>query len=72
MSKEIKDAVDTLKKAFKEDSNFAYAWHCNLAMCFYDSMDEGKREDKHKISNNAASNFMKLCFDVETKYLEDG
>ena len=61
-----------------ELGSYAHAWHCNIAMMCYDAikahdvelfdMDsaEMSHEDAHKVGNDAASRFMKLCFDVET------
>ena len=68
MSTEIKNAVDTLKKAFKADPAFAHTWHCNIAMAVQDS-DKWLRESlsiQHAVANDGASRFMKLAFDVET------
>ena len=66
MSKEIKNAVTTLSKAFKEDNHFAYGWYSNIAMCCYDSIGESMmtHADALKIGREAASRFMKLAFDV--------
>jgi len=72
----IENAFDVIKEAMEKDSpsekgSYAHSWHCNIAMMVYDSiMDEAKftnRELAHKIGNDAASRFMKLCFGVETK-----
>ncbi len=65
---EYKQAIDTLKKAFKEDPDLAHSWHANIAMAFYDSMDENHTHHKDRMlsGNEAASRFMKLFFDVET------
>jgi len=64
-------AFETLRKALLNDDSFAHAWHCNLAMSFYDSMpmesfwfpDKSKH---HAMANEGASRFMKLCFNIET------
>ena len=62
----------------KEHGSYAHSWHCNIAMMCYDAiksadikhMDtfdgEMEHDDAHRIANDAASRFMKLCFDVET------
>ena len=41
----------------------------NTAMACHDAtmQAEGDRLDYHSIANDAASRFMKICFDVETK-----
>ena len=69
MSTEIEDAVNTLKRAFKSDPDFAHGWHCNIAGACYDSIGpSGVEQDdsvRHEISNEAASRFMKMAFDVE-------
>jgi hypothetical protein len=64
----VKEAFDTIKQAMTDDE-YALSWHCNIAMCCYDSIanSDGSSHDwAHKVSNDAASRFMKLCFDVET------
>jgi hypothetical protein len=76
----ISEAMDVLKKAMVADNpqaagSYAHSWHCNIAMACYDAIrasesvvDDGlQHEDAHRIGNNAASRFMKLCFGVDTK-----
>ena len=58
--------------------SYAHSWHCNIAMMCYDAilvhnveaLDEYSgimsSSDAHVIGNDAASRFMKLCFNVET------
>lgn len=61
MSKKVENAMHTLKRAFKLDKEFAHSWHCNLACS---AMDAGVDP---KIANDAAANFMKLAFDIDTR-----
>ncbi len=63
------EAVNTLKKAFKNDPDFAHTWHCNIAMACYDSIEPctAGHEERLYIGNQAASRFMKLAFDVVTE-----
>ena len=70
------EAFEVIKQAMKVDSpecqgSYAHSWHCNIAMMCYDAMREEfidiSHEDAHKVGNDAASRFMKICFDVETK-----
>ena len=67
---DIESAMDVLKKAFEKDPDYAYSWHCNVAMACYDTImrrSEGiSHERAHEISNDAASAFMRICFDVTT------
>jgi pyrrolidone-carboxylate peptidase len=74
----VKQAMDVIKKAMRDDNpgelgSYAHAWHCNIAMMCYDAiehqrmMNEGGYIHAHNAGNDAASRFMKLCFDVETK-----
>jgi hypothetical protein len=56
-----KEAMDTLKKAMKEDPGYAWSWHCNVAMA---SIDNGMDP---AAANRAASRFMSWAFGVETK-----
>ena len=78
--KKVQEAFEVIKQAMKDDNpsvagSYAHSWHCNIAMMCYDAiMDaelELKREsdgvDGNKVANDAASRFMKLCFDVETR-----
>jgi len=64
-----KAALDILEKSFADDPEYAYSWHCNIAMACYDAIgDSLSHEEAHKISNEAATRFMKLAFNTETKY----
>ena len=71
--KKIGKAFDIIKQAMIDDNpsepgSYAHSWHCCIAMMCYDSMPGSiSCEDAHKIANDAASRFMKLCFGVETK-----
>lgn len=53
-------AMGMLKEAMGKDPDYARGWHCNIA-CM--AQDAGV---SHEISNQAASRFMKLAFNVET------
>lgn len=57
LSVSIKDAWDVLKRAAKEDPDWAYAVHCNLAM---PCVDEGA---SHEVGNKAAARIMSVLFD---------
>ena len=63
-----------------QPGSYAHSWHCNIAMMCYDAIRAAEEKnpgataddtqahiDAHKVGNDAASRFMKLCFDVETK-----
>lgn len=80
MSKEIAKAFNIIKQEMINDDpskpgSYAHSWHCNIAMMCYDAMiaewgDEAAsmiHDDLRNVANDAASRFMKLCFDVETK-----
>jgi hypothetical protein len=54
-------ALDRLSKAFKDDPDYAHSWHCAVACC---AMDEGLNREA---ANKAASRFMKMAFEVDTK-----
>ena len=74
MSNEIEKAMKVLRDAMIEDKpedkcSYAHGWHCNIAMMCYDAIlaaEEIPHEQAHLIGNEAASRFMKMCFDVET------
>ena len=78
MGDKVKEAFETIKQAMIDDNpskqgSYAHSWHCNIAMMCADAIISAADEqdcfvfDAHKIGNDAASRFMKLCFDVETK-----
>jgi hypothetical protein len=51
-------AVEALSKAFKADPEYAWTWHCNIAMA---AKDEGM---EHKAANRAAARFMYNAFGI--------
>ena len=53
-------AMDTVRKALHDDPEYAWAWHCNIAMA---SVDEGMDWNAAQF---AASRFMQICFGVDT------
>tara|TARA_R110000851_G_scaffold320643_1_gene485603 strand:- start:290 stop:538 length:249 start_codon:yes stop_codon:yes gene_type:complete len=79
-SKKVKEAFEVIKQAMIDDEphkkgSYAHSWHCNIsAMCF-DAMDsrpwagisDKAINERQEIANDAASRFMKLCFDVEVQ-----
>lgn len=60
MTTEIEKALNNLKKAMEKDSDYAWGWHCNIAMA---SFDEGL---PLPAANRAAARFMSLAFEVDT------
>ncbi len=67
------EAMKTLQDTMLIDPEYAHTWHCNIAMMCYDAIksdgdtvNKVRPEIAHQIGNVAASNFMKLCFDVKT------
>lgn len=52
--------VSTLGNLLREDFDWAWSWHCNIAMS---ARDEGVG---HETANRAAARFMKLAFDLDT------
>lgn len=61
-----------LKLQLTEDNNYAWSWHCNIAMAMNDTMDSRGYVDptsRHVTSNLAAARFMKNAFDIDvTKF----
>lgn len=74
---EVKKAFETIKAAMIADSpeepgSYAHSWHCNIACMCADAIHDDytetlTSEDAHRIGNDAATRFMKTCFDVDTK-----
>ena len=55
-----KEAMNHLRKVLKEDPEYAWSWHCNIAMAAF---DEGL---DHEHANKAAGRFMYNCFGINT------
>ena len=51
-------AMKSLSDAMREDPDYAWSWHCNLACC---AMDEGLDREA---ANRAAERFMALAFNI--------
>ena len=74
---EVKQAFETIKKAMIDDSpsdggSYAHAWHCVIACMCADAIQDDfnntlTSKDAYRIGNEAATRFMKMCFDVATK-----
>ena len=69
----ISDCMKVLSKAINKEDDYAYSWHANIAMSCVDAMVETKEKvpldsysDYHRAGNEAASRFMKICFDADT------
>ena len=60
MADGIKPAFDAIAAAVKADPDYAWSWHCNVAM---PSVDEGM---DRAAANRAAARFMHIAFDVDT------
>ena len=72
MENEVEKAMKVIKNAMESEGpselgSYAHSWHCNIAMAVYDNCpkDIGS-ETAHAIGNDAATQFMKLCFGVNT------
>ena len=75
----VREAMSVLKHEMINDNpsekgSLAHSWHDNIAMACFDAMKEAELNrnhesdslDHHAIANDAASSFMKMCFDVDT------
>lgn len=54
-------AVKRLCKALRDDLDYAWSWHCNVAMTAYDA------GCPHDVANEGAARFMQLLADVDTR-----
>jgi hypothetical protein len=72
----IKNSLEILTGEMQDTElgSYAHGWHCNIAMSCFDAILETKKHvafdsysDYHYASNEAASRFMKLLFNVTTK-----
>lgn len=60
----IRLAIWFLTRQMHRDTEYAWTWHCNLAMAAY---DEGL---EHHAANRAAGRFMNSLFRLDTTQLE--
>ena len=58
---ELAEAFYRLRDEVRADQDYAWSWHCNIAMA---AQDEGV---DHETANKAANRFMQICFGVDTK-----
>lgn len=54
--------INAFKMAFKKNPDYAWSWHCKLAMSAHDEFGLDK-----PAANRMAARFMKSCFDIDTK-----
>lgn len=59
-----KQAIDALKAAIRSDTDYAWTWHCNVAMAFQDA------GGTHEEGNRGAARFMQTVFDVDVTKFE--
>lgn len=57
---DAKKAMEKLSEVIKNDPDYAWAWHCNVAMSAF---DEGLCKPA---ANRAAGRFMAIAFKVDT------
>jgi len=65
-----KESIKHLVGVMEKDQDYAWAWHCNLAMSFYDAFNDVRDDishlSQHEIGNRGAANFMTLLFGIDT------
>lgn len=63
MGNEVKDAMDVLRKALK-DEDYYLGWQANIAMAYQDEAARQATRDSRKtlqsVSNQAAKNFLNM------------
>jgi len=70
----LKKAIKILIKNLEKDKEYYYSWQSNIAMAFYDGYRKRKKRNKyvnikelHKISNEAAINFLNLLIKMKRR-----
>lgn len=56
----VEKEFETIQQLMKDDFDYAWGWHCNIACA---AMDEGV---DHATANKIACRFMKNAFDIST------
>lgn len=65
----VKLAIFILRRAMLKDPDYAWSWHCNIAMVARDAATDvfpGCDVKLHKRANVRAGDFMRNLFGVET------
>lgn len=62
--KGVPSALNKLKETMQDDAEYAWGWHCNIAVAM---QDDGI---SHKLSNKITTRIMKTLFEVDTKFGE--
>lgn len=58
---ELASSVSTIRGAMAKDTDYAWAWHCNIAMAAFDA------GCPHDVANEGAARFMELLASVDTR-----
>jgi len=65
--------IDVMLNEKEGKGSYAHSWHDNIAMACYDAMCRDNysnsrlsKKQKRAIANDAATSFMKACFNVTT------
>jgi len=65
----VGQATNKMSEAFTADPEFAYTWHCNIAMTAFDVIERQTGiKNSHKVSNEIATAVMKHLFNVESSF----
>ena len=64
---EIPVAYAAIKNSIHTDEDYAWSWHCNIAMAIYDSDFSENRVIKSKKANIAAANVLLAMFGYDIK-----
>ena len=60
----VSDAFNVLQKYLQDDEDYAWSWHCNIAM---NAVDAGA---PHLEANVVTAGFMRRCFGIDTQHLK--
>lgn len=58
----VSDAAQTIINAMRADPEYAWSWHCNIAMAFFDAGGDPYT------ANHGAAKFMRMLADVEPSH----
>ena len=63
-------AFQNLKKALQADPDYAWSWHCNIAMNLMDNLGsynpKANNQERHRVCNEAAAKMMNYIFNIDT------
>ena len=63
----IRLALSVIQDAMTTDRAYAWSWHCNIAMSFFDAWEGPRPDNLHQLANEGAARFMETAFKINVR-----